>query len=144
MLQNNILHNDRTRALLDTVMPREQAEEGGLGEIVNFALGFLRRQYSVVIFTAALALAASVIYLRIAPPTYTAQVKILFGNPKAQFVQQQSVLADTPVDVPQLESQIQILTSKAIATSVIDQLKLADDPEFREPGRSWRSTVREW
>jgi exopolysaccharide transport family protein len=139
-----MLQNDRTRALLDNVAPRELTEENGIGEIVNFALGFLRRQYSVVIFTAALALAASVIYLRIAPPTYTAQVKILFGNPKAQFVQQQSVLADTPVDVPQLESQIQILTSKAIATSVINQLKLANDPEFRDPGRSWRSVIREW
>jgi exopolysaccharide transport family protein len=143
MLQSNI-QNDRTRALLDSVMPREQAEENGLGELVNFALGFLRRQYSVIIFTAALALAASVIYLRIAPPTYTAQVKVLFGNPKAQFVQQQSVLAETPVDVAQIESQIQILTSKAIATSVINQLKLADDPEFKDPGRSWRSVVREW
>jgi polysaccharide biosynthesis transport protein len=144
MLHSNMLQNDRTRALLDNVVPREQAEENGIGEIVNFALGFLRRQYSVIIFTAALALAASVIYLRIAPPTYTAQVKILFGNPKAQFVQQQSVLADTPVDVPQLESQIQILTSKAIATSVINQLKLANDPEFKDPGRSWRSVIREW
>src|SRR5882757_1185005 len=104
MLQNNILHNDRTRALLDTVMPREQAEEGGLGELVNFALGFLRRQYSVIIFTAALALAASAIYLRITPPTYTAQVKVLFGNPKAQFVQQQSILAETPIDAAQLET----------------------------------------
>ena len=98
----------------------------------------------MIIFTAVLALAASAIYLRIAPPTYTAQVKVLFGNPKAQFVQQQSVLADTPVDFPQLESQIQILKSKAIATSVINQLKLADDPEFKDPGRSWRSVIREW
>src|ERR1700716_2549352 len=92
MLQSNI-QNDRTRALRDSVMPREQAEENGLGELVSFALGFLRRQYSVIIFTAALALAASAIYIRITPPIYTAQVRVLFGNPKAQFAQQQSVLA---------------------------------------------------
>src|SRR5882757_8457018 len=145
MLHGNMLPNDRTRVLLDSVAPREQAEENGIGEAVNFALGFLKRQYWVIIFTAVLALAMSAIYLRITPPVYTAEVKVLFGNPKAQFVQQQSVLAaDSPVDSPQLESQIQILKSKAIATSVINQLKLADDLEFREPGRSWRSTVREW
>jgi polysaccharide biosynthesis transport protein len=145
MLHSNILPNDRTRALLDGVAPREQAEENGIGEAVNFALGFLRRQYWVIIFTAVLALAASAIYLRIIPPVYTAEVKVLFGNPKAQFVQQQSVLAaDTPVDSAQLESQIQILKSKAIATLVINQLKLADDPEFKEPGRSWRSIIKEW
>jgi succinoglycan biosynthesis transport protein ExoP len=139
MLQSNMLQNDRTRALLDSVVAREQAEEGGIAEIVNFALGFLRRQYSVIIFTTALALAASAIYLRVTPPTYTAHVKVRFGNPKAQFVQQQSVLAEVPIDNVQLETQIQILTSKAIATSVIDQLKLADDPDFKAPVRtlSW-------
>ena len=145
MLHSNMLPNDRTRALLDSVAPREQAEGSGIGEAVNFALGLLRRQYWVIIFTAVLALAASAIYLRITPPTYTAQVKVLFGNPKAQFVQQQSVLAaDTPVDSVQLESQIQILKSKAIATSVINQLKLADDPEFEKPGLSSRSIIQEW
>src|SRR5882724_2581866 len=145
MLQSNMLQNDRTRALLDGVAPREQPEENGIGEAVNFALGFLRRQYWVIIFTAVLAGAASAIYLRITPPVYTAQVKVLFGNPKAQFVQQQSVLAaDTPVDSAQLDSQIQILTSKAISISVINQLRLADDPEFKERGRLSRSFIREW
>jgi len=139
-----MLPNDRTRALLDSISPREQAEEDGFGELVTFAPGFLRRQYWVIILTAALVLAASVIYLRITPPVYTAQAKVLYGNPKAQFVQRQSELADAPVDASQIESQIQILTSKAIATSVINQLKLADDPEFKNPGRSWRSIIREW
>ena len=90
-----MLQNDRTRALLDT---REQAEGGGLGELVNFALGFLRRQYSVIVFTAVLALAVSAIYLRTTPPTYTGQVKVLFGSSKSQFVQQQSMLAETPIE----------------------------------------------
>ena len=36
------------------------------------------------------------------------------------------------------------MTSKAIATSVISQLKLADDPEFKNLGRSWRSIIWEW
>src|SRR5258707_4270811 len=145
MLHSNMLRNDRPRVLLDSVASREQADENGIGQAVNFALGFLKRQYWVIIFTAVLALAVSAIYLRITPPTYTAQVTVLFGNSKAQFVQQQSVLsADAPVDSSQLDSQIQILKSKAIATSVINQLKLADDPEYKEPGRSWRSSIREW
>jgi len=45
MLHSNMLPNDRTRALLDSVAPREQAEESGIGEAVNFALGLLRRQF---------------------------------------------------------------------------------------------------
>src|SRR5258708_4907617 len=148
MLQSNMLQNDRTRALQDSVMTREQAGENGLGELVNFALGFLKRQYPVIIFTAVLALSVSAIYLRITPPTYTAQVRVLFGNPKAQFVQQQSLLAaEASIDTTQLESQMQILKSKAIATSVINQLKLADDPDFKDSGRSLRSVgqrIRGW
>jgi exopolysaccharide transport family protein len=93
-------------------------------------------------------LSVSAIYLRITPPTYTAQVRVLFGNPKAQFVQQQSLLAaEASIDSTQLESQMQILKSKAIATSVINQLKLADDPDFKDSGRSLRSVwqrIRGW
>lgn len=147
MLQSNMLQNDRTRALLDGMMPHDQSEDGGLGKIVDFALGFLRRQYVVIIFTAVLALAASVIYLKVTPPTYTGQVMVLFGIPKPQFVQQQSMLADLAVDGAQLETQIQILRSKAIATAVINQLKLADDPDFKESGRSLHSAfqaIRRW
>jgi polysaccharide biosynthesis transport protein len=147
MLQSNMLQNDRTRALLDGVLPRDQSEDGGLGQIVDFAFGFLRRQYLVIIFTAVLTLAASVIYLKITPPTYTGQVKVLFGNPKAQFVQQQSVLAETAMDNAQLETQLQILKSKAIATTVINQLKLADDPDFKAAESKLHSTfqtIRRW
>jgi len=130
MLQTNMPQNDRSGGWLDG-MPREQAEEAGAGEFINFAVGFLRRQYVVIVFVAALALAAGATYLRVTPPTYKGQVKVLFNNPKAQFVQQQSLLAETPIDGAQLETQIEILKSKAIATSVIKQLRLADDPDFR-------------
>jgi succinoglycan biosynthesis transport protein ExoP len=147
MLQSNMLQNDRTRALLDGVLPQGQSEEGGIGQVVDFALGFLRRQYLMIIFTAVLTLAASVIYLKVTPPTYTGQVKLLFGNPKAQFVQQQSLLAEAPFDNTQIETQILILTSKAIAATVITQLKLADDPDFKTSVGALHSAfqaIRRW
>src|SRR4051812_8669936 len=113
MLQSNMLQNDKSHAWLEG-MPREQAEEGGLGEIVAFTLGFVRRQYVVIVFVAALALAAGAIYLRVTPPTYKGQVKVLFNNPKVPFVQQQSLLPEAPTDAAQLETQIEVLKSKAI------------------------------
>ena len=67
MLHSNMLPNERTRALLDSVAPREQAGENGIGEAVNFALGFLRRQYWIIIFTAVLALATSASPMAAAP-----------------------------------------------------------------------------
>jgi polysaccharide biosynthesis transport protein len=126
MLQNNMLHSQRTSALLDSSLQEQGGENSG-PDLANLVLGFLRRQYLVIIITAALALAASVILAMILPPTYTAQVKVLLGGSKAPVVQQQSMLDETPID---LESQIEILKSKAVATSVIDQLNLADYPDF--------------
>ena len=88
-----------------------------------------------MVATAALGLAGSVIYLKVTPATYTAQAKVLLGSSKAPVVQPLSVLDETHVD---LESQIEILKSKTIATSVINQLNLADDPEFNGKGSRLR------
>ncbi len=115
---------------IESELPHDREDQGGLGDLIRFALDFLRRQYALILFTTALAIAASLIYLRVTPPAYIAQAKVLLGKPAAQFVQQQSILAESPLDIAQLESQIEILKSKAIAASVIDQMKLAGDPDF--------------
>lgn len=128
MLQ--MLQSERSRAVLEDELAGDRRDQGGLGDLVNFALGFLRRQYALILFVTGLAAVISLIYLRVTPPTYTAQVKVLFGSAKAQFVQQQSMLAESPLDVAQLESQIEIIKSKAIAASVVNQINLANDPDF--------------
>jgi polysaccharide biosynthesis transport protein len=145
MLQTNMLQTDGPRAPLSGVAQNGQAEDGGIGDLVNFAVAFLRRQYLVIIVTAALAMAACVVYLRITPPTYSAQVQILLTNPP-QFVQQQS-LAAPPFDLSQIETQLQILKSRAIAVAVINQLKLDDDPDLNDSGPSLFSLwyrIRAW
>lgn len=126
----HMLQSDRSGGIVGGEPAYDRDDQGGLGDLVNFALGLLRRQYVVIFFVAALGVAASVIYLQLTPPTYTGQVKVLFGSPKPQFGQQQTILADSPLDLAQIESQLQILRSKAILVSVIDQLKLAEDPDF--------------
>jgi polysaccharide biosynthesis transport protein len=123
------------------------AHEDGIGVLLSFVRGFLRRQYIIVILSAVLSLAAGVIYLRITPPTYTAQVQVVLANPKPQFVQQQSLVTEPAFDFTQIETQLQILKSRAIAVAVINQLKLADDPDFNGSGLSLSSLsrrVRAW
>jgi exopolysaccharide transport family protein len=104
-----------------------------VGELVDFALGFLLRQYLIILLLVLLAGVAGAIFLVVTPPTYTAQAKIFIGTQKAQFVQQQSLFAEAPIDNAQMESQIEILLSKAIVASVVQKLKLGDDPEFASP-----------
>jgi len=137
-----MLHNQRTSALLDVSQQEQRWENSGPGP-AQLALGFLRRHYLAIIVTTALALAASFVFLKVAPPTYTAQVRVLLGSSKAPTVQPQSMLDDSPVD---LESQIEILKSKAIATATINQLNLIDDPSFNGKGgwlRSLTNAIRD-
>src|SRR6266436_193184 len=113
--------------------PADGLGQGGAGELVDLALGFLLRQYLVILLLVLLAGVAGAIFLVVRPPTYTAQAKIIIGTQRPQFVQQQSLLADVPLDQAQMESQLQILQSRAILAPVVQKLKLADDPEFGSP-----------
>ena len=113
-----------------------------MGDLVNFVLGFLRRQFLVIILAAALAAGIALVYLRITPPTYTAQVQILLANTKAQFVQQQSLLAEPAFDLSQIETQLQILKSRGIAVAVINELKLTEDPDFNRTGSPLTSLLK--
>jgi exopolysaccharide transport family protein len=146
MLQSNLAQTDRSRMALGSIETDQLAHQDGIGEMLNFVRGFLRRQYLIVIFSAVLSLAAGVIYLRITPPTYTARVQILLGNPKAQFNQLQSLVAEPSFDVSQIETQMQVLKSRAIAISVIDQLNLAADLSggSSSPLASFVQRVRGW
>jgi hypothetical protein len=102
MLQ--MLQSERPGAPLENKLVGDRSDQAGLGDLVNFTLGLLRRQYALILFVTAFAVMISLIYLRVTPPTYTGQVKVLFENPKAQFVRQQSVLAEMPIDNAQLET----------------------------------------
>jgi len=93
------------------------SQEGGLGELIDSAFGFLRRQYLIILLFTLIAAGAGAIYLAITPPTFTARAHIIVGEYKAPFVQQQSILTDAPVDNAELESQLQVLQSKSIASS---------------------------
>lgn len=134
MLQSNLLQTDRTRLPLGEQAQANQTG-GGIGDLVKFAIVFLRRRCLMIIVTAALVFAAAMFYLRFAPPTYTAQVQILLSNPRAQFVQPQSLVPEPIVDAAQIETQLQMIRSRGIAAAVITQLELANDPDFT--GSRW-------
>jgi succinoglycan biosynthesis transport protein ExoP len=110
--------------------------ETGLSEQITAAIHVIRRQYLIFLLCALFGTMCGIIYLRSAHPVYTAQTEILIDRGKSSFVQQQSILADVPVDTIQLESQMQIMRSPNIALSVVNKLNLAEDPEFIDQGGS--------
>lgn len=110
-------------------------------ESLQAFLGFARRQFAVILFVTLLALVLGVIYVATARPSYTAQAQLLIDARKVQIFQQQSVLGDNPIDAAQVESQTEILKSENIASAVIKNLDLANDPEFVGSGGGFLGAV---
>jgi succinoglycan biosynthesis transport protein ExoP len=110
------------------------ADAGGSPESLQFLyqsiLDFLRRQYPVIIFAAAMMVALGIVYVFTTPPTYTATADLLIDTSQTRMFQQQSTIADMPVDTGTVESQVEILKSHDIAQAVIKKLNIAGDPEF--------------
>ncbi len=134
MLQSNMTQTGRNQ-------PPLTSGEAGIGEMISFALGVLRRRYATIFVTTALALSLASLYLYITPPAYKAQTQILLKNSKAQFVKQESPLAEPAFDLTEIETQIQIVKSSAIAIAVIKQLNLTADPDLN---RSSPSLPSDW
>ena len=99
-------------------------------EAVKGLLGFLHRQYRLILAIVAASLCFGLLYMIATPSSYTATATLIIDTRKNQLFQQQSVLGDIPIDSAAVESQVQILKSETIALAVIKDLHLTDDPEF--------------
>lgn len=117
---------------VDNVLPSSPGREAdtGIGPMVTLLMAFLRRRYPSLLITTTLGCLIAFVYLALTPPVYTAQIQVVLENPKAQFGQDQSILAAVSFDASQFETQIQMIKSRGVAARVIDRLKLADDPDF--------------
>ena len=134
-----MLNNQRMSTLLNSSQQERSWENNNGPGPASLAFGFLRRHALAMIVATAFTFAASVAFLKVAPATYTAQAKVLLGDSRAPAIQPQTVLDELPH--ADIESQIEILKSKVIATSVINQLKLADDPDFNGKGNQLHTAV---
>ena len=121
-----MLQDNKTRAIIDDIQPVIPQQEG-LAELVDWALGFLRRQYLVISFVAALGVGVGIIYLGVATPIYTAQTSVYIDLHKNPIDSQAGIFGNDPIEI---ESQIQIIKSKAIALSVIKKFQLVNNSQF--------------
>ena len=86
--------------------PPDEPRQGGVGDLVDLALGFLLRRYLIILFLVLLGGVAGAIFLAVRPPTYIAQAKVLIGTQKPQFIQQQSLTPDAPLDQTLMETRV--------------------------------------
>ncbi len=105
----------------------------GLFDLREF-VSRLRRRVRVIALTAAAIIALAVLALAIISPRYTATA-ILLADPRQQrVVTSEAVLAGIGSDAAAVESQVELIASRALAQRVVGNLGLGQDPEFAPGG----------
>jgi succinoglycan biosynthesis transport protein ExoP len=116
----------------------EVAAATSFADLVDLFFGLLRRQYLVILSCLILALGVGALYVLIAPSTYTAATLVMIESRTGQFLPERSVLGETQINSPWIDSQIAIIRSDDLLASVASNLELETKPEFVETSAWWR------
>ncbi|MBZ9656863.1 GumC family protein [Phyllobacterium lublinensis] len=111
----------------------------GLRDIV----GFLVRNWKTIAGSAMAFTVLGIVYLSVAEPTFTATARIVIDPEQARIASQDAVSGTIVIETGEVESQVEIIRSEAMAKSVIEELGMTEDPELQE-GRSLLSYVMFW
>ncbi len=104
------------------------------------AIRVLRRHRLLLVSVLALTIGTALAYLIGEPARYTAHAMLLFDVHSSDGLQQ-PVSINPAADSAYVDSQVEVLTSDAIARSVLTKLQLDRDPEFLTPPHPWLSAI---
>jgi polysaccharide biosynthesis transport protein len=107
-------------------------QETSFREWAHGAIGIVRRQLLVIALFGAVGTLLGAFYVLIAPPTYTAEARIVIDPRRVQLFEK-ATFSQGQIDQSVLESEIELVKSEPVALSVINALGLAKDPEFLKP-----------
>ena len=89
-----------------------------------------RRQWRIVAASAILCVGLGLLYLVIAVPKYTATTDILIDQGNSRILYQNSPLNGVGEDEAWIASQVELIYSNKLKLAVVDNLKLAERPDF--------------
>jgi polysaccharide biosynthesis transport protein len=107
-------------------------QETSFRELTHRAIGTVRRQLLVIVLFVAVGALLGAFYVLRAPPTYTAEARIVIDPRRVQLFEK-ATFSQGQIDQSVLESEIELVKSEPVALSVINALDLAKDPEFLKP-----------
>ena len=115
--------------------PAAVADDGGVSRAELMA--FARRHILAIVACMGLGIVFAGLYVASQQPTFTAYTQILIDLKAPALLDTKGSEVETSLDTAEVESQMTVLRSEMIATMVIDELGLVDDPEFqdRKPSR---------
>ena len=108
-------------------------DESGGGGVFSFARAFnaVRRRYLLVGAIAAGVAVAGVIFAMLMPNRYEGVAVVQIDPRKKTVSQVDSVVEEIKGDSASIDSEVEVLSSRAVALKVIDILNLREDDEFR-------------
>ena len=109
-----------------------------LGAQIDLVTGFLRRRYRLILLGLLLALPFGAVYLYATPASYTASSVMMIEPRKGPL---EPLMGSNLPDAVWIESQSIALKSLNVASYVVKQLRLADDPQFVRSGIWWLDKV---
>jgi polysaccharide biosynthesis transport protein len=122
----------------DSIIGPELPATASLGAQIDLVTGFLRRRYRLILLGFLLVLPFGAAYLYIAPASYTASSIMMIEPRKGPF---EALTGSSLPDAVWIESQTIALKSLNVASYVVKQLRLADDPTFVRSGEGWLDKV---
>jgi polysaccharide biosynthesis transport protein len=123
---------NRRYGTLDEAMDvdrRPAVSQSDLLDLRGFWL-IVRRRARLIGTVVALLLVGTAAALLVIPPRYSATATIIVDPRQPRVTASESVLSGIGSDAAAVESQVDLITSSALAKRVVERLNLADDPEF--------------
>lgn len=127
----------RRYGTLDEEAPAGLAESASLLDFSRLWLIVRRRIQLIGAIVVAVSI-ATVAALAIIPPRYSSTAVVLVDPRQPRVTSSESVLSGIGSDAAAVESQVDLISSSALAARVIKRLGLTDDPEFNSPSTAQR------
>ncbi|TPE48175.1 GumC family protein [Amaricoccus solimangrovi] len=129
----HVIHHGSQRPELSTIEPDEyhspasRAPDGFMD--LRWVLDQLRQGWRTLALCLALAVGLAILATSFGPPLYRATTKVLFDN-SGQTTDINELFTRRYSDLPPVQNEIEVLTSRDLAERVVDSLHLTGNPEF--------------
>jgi succinoglycan biosynthesis transport protein ExoP len=91
---------------------------------------FFSRQWRLIVLVTGLSIVFGATYVAMSPSRYTARADMIIDTKRVTWTQSEMASENRAIDDASVESEIETTRSEKVATAVIDQLRLREDPEF--------------
>lgn len=108
-------------------------DEGGGGFALGDLVGLVRRRWIIIVVSTVVLGALSAIIALSLPSRFDASATVQIDPRKKTIVNLENVVSDLKADQSTVESEVEVLHSKAILLKVIDALELRTHPDFNQP-----------